>query len=96
MFPDGRRVVSGSLDKTLKVWDVETGECVTTLKGHSGCVNGVAVFPDARRVVTASTDKTLKLWGVAPVSVDLSKLALVRTLKGHSDQVRCAASAVLL
>ena len=35
VFPDGRRVVSGSLDKTLKVWDVETGECVATLEGHS-------------------------------------------------------------
>ena len=36
MFPDGRRVVSGSYDKTLKVWDVATGECVATLEGHSG------------------------------------------------------------
>ena len=35
MFPDGRRVVSASLDKTLKVWDVETGECLATLQGHS-------------------------------------------------------------
>ena len=35
MFPDGRRVVSGSDDKTLKVWDIETGKCVTTLQGHS-------------------------------------------------------------
>ena len=34
MFPDGRRVVSGSLDKTLKVWDVATGKCVATLGGH--------------------------------------------------------------
>ena len=38
MFPDGRRVVSASGDKTLKVWDVETGECVATLKGHSSYV----------------------------------------------------------
>ena len=38
MFPDGRRVVSGSEDKTLKVWDVATGECVATLKGHSMAV----------------------------------------------------------
>ena len=36
MFPDGRRVVSGSRDNTLKVWDVATGECVATLKGHLG------------------------------------------------------------
>ena len=34
MFPDGRRVVSASWDKTLKVWDVATGECVATLEGH--------------------------------------------------------------
>ena len=38
MFPDGRRVVSGSLDKTLKVWDVATGKCVATLEGHSSAV----------------------------------------------------------
>ena len=38
MFPDGRRVVSASDDKTLKVWDVATGECVATLEGHSGSV----------------------------------------------------------
>ena len=41
MFPDGRRVVSGSNDQTLKVWDVATGECVATLEGHSGYSNYV-------------------------------------------------------
>ena len=38
IFPDGRRVVSGSNDDTLKVWDVATGKCVATLEGHSGGV----------------------------------------------------------
>jgi WD40 repeat protein len=33
---DGRRVVSGSDDNTLRVWDVDTGECVRELKGHGG------------------------------------------------------------
>ena len=37
VFPDGRRVVSASSDKTLKVWDVATGECVATLEGHFVC-----------------------------------------------------------
>ena len=46
--PDGRRVVSGSQDETLKVWDVETGECVATLEGHSERVRcaASAVFCD--------------------------------------------------
>ena len=38
MFPDGRRVVSGSDNNTLKVWDVATGKCVATLEGHSKAV----------------------------------------------------------
>ena len=38
MFPDGQRVVSVSSDKTLKVWDIETGECLATLEGHSSGV----------------------------------------------------------
>ena len=42
MFPDGRRVVSGSEDNTLKVWDVATGECVATLEGHSSTVRRAA------------------------------------------------------
>ena len=42
MFPDGRRIVSVSRDKTLKVWDIETGECVATLKGHSDWVRRAA------------------------------------------------------
>ena len=42
VFPDGRRVVSGSFDTTLKVWDIETGECMATLEGHSGIVRRAA------------------------------------------------------
>ncbi|KAH8087564.1 hypothetical protein JL720_6874 [Aureococcus anophagefferens] len=65
VFPDGRRVVSGSGDKTVKVWDAATGECVATLAGHSDEVWCVAVFPDGRRVVSGSHDKTVKVNGVA-------------------------------
>ena len=64
MSPDGRRIVSGGYYGELKVWDVATGECVATLKGHSDRVNGVAISPDGRRVVSGSNDRTLKLWGL--------------------------------
>jgi len=61
MFPDGRRVVFGSLATPLEVWDVETGECVATLEGHSRIVWCVAVFPDGRRVVSGSFGE-IKVW----------------------------------
>jgi len=60
--PDGRRIVSGSDDKTLKVWDVSTGQETFTLKGHAEAVTSVAFSPDGRRIVSGSDDKTLKVW----------------------------------
>jgi len=58
------RIVSGSRDKSLKVWDVSEGggNCLQTMRGHTGWVNCVRVLPDGR-VVSGSRDKTLKVWG---------------------------------
>ena len=41
---------------------METGECIRTLVGHTGCVTSTAVHPDGRRAVSASADKTLRVW----------------------------------
>ena len=75
--PDGKQAVSASGDKTLKVWDLETGRALRTLEGHSEFVNGVAVTPDGKRAVSASSDQTLKVW-------DLETGRALRTLEGHS------------
>ena len=60
--PDGRTVVSGSGDKTLKLRSVSGGECLKTLQGHSDGEISVAFSPDGRAVV-GSNDETLKLRG---------------------------------
>ncbi|MEE1097327.1 MAG: hypothetical protein U0K83_03255, partial [Bacteroidales bacterium] len=40
--PDGTKIISGSADKTIKIWNANTGECLKTLEGHSDWVNSVA------------------------------------------------------
>jgi WD40 repeat protein len=60
--PDGRHVVSGSSDNTLRVWDLAARETKTTLQGHTSLVSAVAVTPDGRHVVSGSSDNTLRLW----------------------------------
>jgi WD40 repeat protein len=62
--PDGRQIVSGSLDKTIKLWDVATGKEIRTFFGHIDGVMSVAFSPDGRRIVSGSWDKTIKLWDV--------------------------------
>ena len=50
--PDGKRIVSGSEDETLKVWDAVSGQVTLTLKGHSSSVNSVGFSPDGKRIVS--------------------------------------------
>ena len=52
--PDGRRIVSGSRDRTVRVWDAESGVELACLRGHVGWVDSVAYSPDGRRIVSGS------------------------------------------
>ena len=60
--PDGTRIVTGSGDKTVKVWDAQTGAEVLTLKGHADRVGAVSFSPDGLRIVTASADGAARVW----------------------------------
>src|SRR6266705_138340 len=60
--PDGRRAITGSYDQTLRVWNLETGECRRILKGHSGWVMNVSMTPDGRLAV--SRGESLRVWDV--------------------------------
>jgi len=60
--PDGRRIVSGSLDNSVRVWDSLTGEVQNILEGHTNSVWSVAFSPDGRRIVSGSLDNSVRVW----------------------------------
>jgi WD40 repeat protein len=64
--PDGRRLATGSNDRTIKLWDTRTGEEVFTLRGHTGGVIRVAFSPDGRRIASGSWDRTVRVWDTGP------------------------------
>ena len=61
--PDGKRIISGSRDQTIKIWDTNTGECLKTLGEHSNSVNSVVFSPNGTKIVSGSADGTIKIWG---------------------------------
>lgn len=82
--PDSRRVITGSRDAALRVWDLETGAEQHILAGHEQYIYSVAVSPDGRLAASASSDRTVKVW-------DLATGACVHTLAGHKFDVYCLA-----
>jgi len=77
---DGRWALSGSGDRTLRLWQVDTGRAVRTFTGHTDWVRSVFLTPNGRLALSGSWDRTLRLW-------DVPTGQCLRTFQGHSNYV---------
>ncbi|PFX34916.1 F-box/WD repeat-containing protein 7-like [Stylophora pistillata] len=85
---DDTRIASGSYDKTIRVWDIQSGECdvVLTLAGHSGTVRCLNL--NGNRLVSGSVDRSIKVWDLSFKSY-WSGASCKVTMVGHMHTVRC-------
>ncbi len=78
--PDGSRFLSGSDDKTMILWDRETGQSIRRFRKDTGEVLCVAFAPDGRRALSGGVDKVVRLW-------DLESGETIREFHGHTEWV---------
>ncbi|MBN3271503.1 LIS1A protein, partial [Polyodon spathula] len=76
----GPFLLSGSRDKTIKLWDVSIGLCLMTLVGHDNWVRGIMVHPGGKFIVSCADDKTLRIW-------DYKNKRCMKTLNAHEHFV---------
>ena len=81
---DGKTLVSGSKDQTIKVWELSTGKEMWTLRGHTDNAHSIAISADGQTLVSGSWDETIKVW-------ELSTGKEMRTLRGHIHHVTSVA-----
>jgi small GTP-binding protein len=77
---DEKRILSANDDKSVGLWDVETGRCLRLFKGHTNIINRVAWKADQSRVLSGSADGTVRLW-------DVETGHCLRTLEGHTGAI---------
>lgn len=80
---DGNYIVSGSRDKTIKVWELKTGKLLRTIAGHKKDITSLGISPNGKYIVSGSSDKTINLW-------ELVTGTLIHTFIGHTNEIRSA------
>ena len=84
--PDGTRLASGSIDKTVRLWDLTNKDKWMTLQKHTGWINVLAFSPNGKMLASGSTDKTVQLW-------DTATGESLMTLTGHPSGITALAFA---
>lgn len=80
---DGAYALSSSWDKSLRLWELSTGNTTRTFVGHTNDVLSVSFSADNRQIVSGSRDRTIKLWNT------LGDCKFTITEKGHTEWVSC-------
>ena len=81
LSPDGSHLASGSYDKTVSIWNLESVKCLRRIKGHAYPVNSVSWSANGTRVASGSVDKTVRIWDV--------KTGKQVVMQGHTFSVTC-------
>ncbi|KAG5716196.1 hypothetical protein E4T56_gene10766 [Termitomyces sp. T112] len=82
--PDGKSIVSGSFDQSVRVWEASSGAQLKKLNGHTDQVTSVAFSPDGKYIVSGSEDQSVRVW-------DVSSGAQLQKLNGHAGWVTSVA-----
>lgn len=80
---DGAYALSASWDKSLRLWELSTGNTTRTFVGHTNDVLSVSFSADNRQIVSGSRDRSIKLWNT------LGDCKFTITEKGHTEWVSC-------
>jgi len=70
----GAYIISGSRDRTIKIWQVNTGACVKTLQGHDNWVRQVLIHTSGRYIVSCGDDKTIRVWDLSKAGRNTFKI----------------------
>ncbi len=62
--PDNKYLITGSRDKTIRIWDISSGKEIRILRGHNDEINSLVLSPDGKLLASASTDQTVRLWNL--------------------------------